>query len=346
MPPPRDRRRFDDEDEDYDRPRRRRRDDDEDEDDEDDRPRRKRQRATGSNGMATAALVLGVLSLCFGVLTGIPAAVCGVLGLSKANQVGTGKGMAIAGIVLGVLGTILTAAAGYFAYRGTQEVVNKVEQAAGSMKASNDLKEIGLHAHHFHDERNVFAGPYHRPANGTVPTDAAARLSWRYTLLPYAGEDLLAKRFTQDQAWDSPANRSAANTPVALYCASEGPTSTQTRYRVFVGGGALFDADPPAPKGAAGPPRLAQPPRIVNITDGLSNTIYAAEAADTVPWAQHNELWFDPKAPLLPLGRPGRDTFLVLMCDGSTRIVKKSVNPETLKMAITRAGGEIQPPDW
>ena len=90
--------------------------------------------------------MLGVLSLCFGFLTGIPAAICGVLGLTKANQVGSGKGMALTGIILGVVGTILTAVGGYLAYSGTKEVVNKVEQAAGGARANNDLKEIGLGA--------------------------------------------------------------------------------------------------------------------------------------------------------------------------------------------------------
>jgi len=60
--------------------------------------------ASGSNGVAVAALVLGLLVFCFGLLTGIPALICGIIGLKQANEMGgTGKGMAITGIVLGGL---------------------------------------------------------------------------------------------------------------------------------------------------------------------------------------------------------------------------------------------------
>ncbi|MFZ4517960.1 MAG: DUF4190 domain-containing protein [Microthrixaceae bacterium] len=61
-----------------------------------------------SNGLAVAALVCGILILCFGCLTGIPALVLGILGLRKSNELGgTGKGQAIAGIVLGAISIAL-----------------------------------------------------------------------------------------------------------------------------------------------------------------------------------------------------------------------------------------------
>ena len=70
------------------------------------------------NGLAVAALVLGILGVILafipllgvvaGVLFGLPAVICGGLGLSKAKQPGRGgKGMAIAGLVLGVIAIIL-----------------------------------------------------------------------------------------------------------------------------------------------------------------------------------------------------------------------------------------------
>jgi len=61
-----------------------------------------------SNGMAVAALVCGIISFfCLGLLLGIPAVVLGFLGLNKSKELGgTGKGQAIAGIVLGGLATL------------------------------------------------------------------------------------------------------------------------------------------------------------------------------------------------------------------------------------------------
>ena len=59
--------------------------------------------------MAIAALVLGILTfVCLGPIAGILAIVFGFLGMKKANETGTGKGMSIAGIVLGIVGTVLS----------------------------------------------------------------------------------------------------------------------------------------------------------------------------------------------------------------------------------------------
>jgi Na+/melibiose symporter-like transporter len=71
---------------------------------------------SGSNGLAVAALVVGIISLigifCFGVggiLFGLVAVVLGVLGMKKANaQPGAPqKGLAIGGIVTGALGLLI-----------------------------------------------------------------------------------------------------------------------------------------------------------------------------------------------------------------------------------------------
>lgn len=60
--------------------------------------------AQPTNGKATAALVLGLLSLLFWVLTGIPAVILGHMALNEINASnGTqgGKGSAITGLILG-----------------------------------------------------------------------------------------------------------------------------------------------------------------------------------------------------------------------------------------------------
>src|SRR5262245_49062201 len=78
---------------DDDRPRRRERDDYEDDDDRP--PRRERDefggrpRQQASNGLATAALILGILSLFTACITGIPAIICGLIAMGKP----VGRGM-------------------------------------------------------------------------------------------------------------------------------------------------------------------------------------------------------------------------------------------------------------
>ena len=61
--------------------------------------------------LSVCSLVLGILSLlCFGFLAGIPAIICGHMGRSKIKQSrGTlsGDGMALAGLILGYIGTTI-----------------------------------------------------------------------------------------------------------------------------------------------------------------------------------------------------------------------------------------------
>lgn len=59
--------------------------------------------------MAVAALVLGILTyVCLGPIAAVLAIVFGIMGMKKAKEVGTGRGMSIAGIVLGAVGLLAT----------------------------------------------------------------------------------------------------------------------------------------------------------------------------------------------------------------------------------------------
>ena len=69
-----------------------------------------------SNGLATAGFVLGLLGFLgcwipvvnfFSVLLGVLGAILAAVGLAKSRSAGTGKGLAIAGLVLGVLAVAL-----------------------------------------------------------------------------------------------------------------------------------------------------------------------------------------------------------------------------------------------
>lgn len=63
-----------------------------------------------TNGQAIAGLVCGIVGLFFcGPVLGIAALILGSLGLQKAKELGgTGHGMAVAALVLGVIDMIVT----------------------------------------------------------------------------------------------------------------------------------------------------------------------------------------------------------------------------------------------
>ncbi len=69
----------------------------------------------GSNGLATAGFILGLLGLLtswipvlniVGIILGVLGVVLAGVGLAKSKKVNAGKGLAIAGIILGVLGVV------------------------------------------------------------------------------------------------------------------------------------------------------------------------------------------------------------------------------------------------
>lgn len=64
--------------------------------------------ARPQNGMGTAALILGIVSLfCFGFVTGVLAVIFGAIGIQKANNgQATNKTMAMWGLVLGIVGLV------------------------------------------------------------------------------------------------------------------------------------------------------------------------------------------------------------------------------------------------
>jgi len=126
-----------------------------------------------------------------------------------------------------------------------------------------------------------------------------------------------------------------------------------TRYQVFVG-----SDDPrnfPSPL-FANYPRLLRPlwdkqrpfatPGPL-CTDGTSNTILIAEAAEPVPWTKADDLPYSSREPLPKLGGYFRNGFNVALADGSARFINTArVSEHTLRNAITCNEGAPLGPDW
>ena len=104
------------------------------------------------SGMAIAALILGLLSFILGILTGIPAIILGIIALVKIEKSGgriTGKGFAIAGIVVPVFSFALMIAI-------LLPALSRVRQTAFRMVCGTNLSGIGkammLYANDYDDE--------------------------------------------------------------------------------------------------------------------------------------------------------------------------------------------------
>ncbi len=199
----------------------------------------------------------------------------------------------------------------------------QVRAAPVRVRSVNNLRQLAIAMHGYHDTYQSF------PAAAIYSKDGKPLLSWRVALLPFIEQDNLYKQFNLDEPWDSAHNKALLKQMPATYDAGAtavGKTYT-TFYQVFAGKGSVFDGK----KGR----------RIADITDGTSNTIMIAEAAEPVPWTKPEDLPFDPKKPLPKLGGLFADGFNVAMCDASVHFLKKTIKEDTLRALITRSGGEV-----
>jgi hypothetical protein len=297
---------------------------------------RSRRRETVTSGKAIASLICSLL-ICIPILPSILAIIFGALGLRDIGRSRgrlSGQGLAISGLVLGSVGLVLVGPAMLLLL--LLPAVQKVREAAYRTQSANNLKQIGLAIHKYHDTYNSF------PPAVVYSKDGQPLYSWRVLILPFLGEERLYRQFKLDEPWDSPNNRPLlAQMPRVYVHPSQGHPAEPfaTYYQVFTTdvsrpevpweGHAMFDIGPKAGK-------ITFPA----IVDGTSNTIMVAEAADPVPWSQPTDMPYAPNQPLPKLGVSGA-TWNALMADASVIPVPQNTEEKTVRAMITRNGGEM-----
>jgi RNA polymerase sigma factor (sigma-70 family) len=197
------------------------------------------------------------------------------------------------------------------------------QRAIAVVQTDNNLKQIGLAMHNYHDVHGRF------PAGAIYGKGGKPLLSWRVALLPYLEQENLYKQFRLDEPWDSEHNKGLLSVVPKVYIPVTGKDRERpvTYYRGFTGNGTIFEG--------------TQGRRLADITDGTSNTLLVVEAGEAVPWTKPDELPYDPDKPLPKLGGLFDGDFHILMADGSTRYAQKKYNEQVLRALITYNGGEV-----
>lgn len=291
------------------------------------------------------------------ILTAVAAVVLGVLGLRQiAGQAAQGRRLALAGISIGILTTVVIMPLVLYA-----RVIPTVKEGQWKSDSMRKLKRIVDALHKYHDEHSCF------PPAQVFNKKGEALLSWRVLLLPYLGHDKLYQRFKLDEAWDSTNNMPLLTLMPDVYAPLFGKDKDFTTYcMVFDGPGATFHTTGrPAwfddemnrartPGFQVLPQRPGEQPiynfglrpRLIGISDGPANTILVVKADDRIPWTKPQDLPYDDKETLPQLGGHYHGDFVVAMADGAVRVVSKRVSERSIRDAITNNGGEVPQADW
>jgi len=215
--------------------------------------------------------------------------------------------------------------------------VQAAREAARRMQCSNNLKQIALAMHNYHDVHKCL------PAGYVADEEGKAMHSWRVALLPYMEAQPLYDQYNFDEPWDSPNNLNVARQmPEMLRCPSapeSPPGAGMTNYVVVlsetpeeaVARNSLFGANSWT--------------RFSDITDGTSNTLLVVEVKEPVPWTQPDvDLHFENMNFQVNGGANSIGSFHpsganVAFADGSVQFVSDLLDTQTLRLMIQPADG-------
>ncbi len=209
-------------------------------------------------------------------------------------------------------------------------LIAKMRESAAEVSRMNNLRQIVIAIHNFHDVYGKF------PPQAL--TDAAGQrlLSWRVLILPYIGEMELYDAFRLDEPWDSEHNIKLLKKMPQVYASGDAAESTaQLRP------GVTCYVAPMTAKSIFG--RQGPLLRFPDITDGLSNTIMLVECnpENAVPWSKPEDVVIDSANPLVKLNRAGQDYFIIAIADGAIQKLPADVAPEFFQALLTINGGEV-----
>ena len=193
----------------------------------------------------------------------------------------------------------------------------------------NNLKQIGLALHNYHDAYGCFPPAYLADENGRPMH------SWRVLILPWLGQKEIYDRYRFDEPWDGPNNRKLHDLTVSAYvCPSHPEERHATAYAAVIGPGTAW--------------RGAVPLRLEAVRDGRDQTILLAEvSAPSIHWMEPRDLEFDRMSfainesqspPGLSCRHPGGANSLLF--DGAVRFLKQTLVAKQLRALLTVAGGE------
>lgn len=191
--------------------------------------------------------------------------------------------------------------------------VQAAREAARRSQCSNQLKQMGLACHSYHDLFRVFPSGYlaNVPYNNSV-NDTSPGWGWAALILPQLEQTALARQINFSLPIEQPANAAAVQTVVPVYLCPSDLTPGAAFMIPDTSGNPLLKAAPSSYAGCVGNDySAADGPdgsgilfrnsrvRAADILDGLSMTIVVGERA----WSNAKGIWAGaPRGAVLMMG--------------------------------------------
>ena len=208
--------------------------------------------------------------------------------------------------------------------RGSREPARRTQ-------CKNNLKQIGLALHNYHDTYGSLPSAY------TVDDDGQPLHSWRTLILPFLEEQTLYDQIDLSKPWNDPANETVFKAArVSVYaCPSAELKDSKTTYVAVVGSETSFSG--------------SEVRSFDEVKDGLSNTLLVLETshAHAVPWMEPADADADQ---FFDFGRKTDETghtggAHMLMGDGAVRFFSQDL-PTATRRALLTVAGEDQVGDF
>jgi prepilin-type processing-associated H-X9-DG protein len=223
--------------------------------------------------------------------------------------------------------------------------VSRAREAARRVQCMNNLKQIALALHNYHDQYGCL------PPARILDADDRPMHSWRVLILPFLEQKALYDAYDFSEPWDGPNNRKLASPMPSVYaCPSRyrDPDAAQPRtdYVVAVGEETVWRPGGSCTWG--------------DVTDGVANTLMVLETGDDgVPWMAPEDVSFEEAMRMLNSdlseqthGHRNEDFFWVYsvgrnmaFCDGSVHFFWVTTGEDVARAILTTGGGETIPED-
>jgi prepilin-type processing-associated H-X9-DG protein len=191
-------------------------------------------------------------------------------------------------------------------------------------QCKNNLKQLALALHNYHDAYGCFPPAYVADKSGRPMH------SWRVLILPFLEYEPLYRKYRFDEPWNGPLNRELASQQLHLFrCPDDTGPATNTSYLVVVGARTIFPG--------------ARSVKISEIEGGTTSTILLVEVVNSgINWTQPRDLSFveamrgiNPE-PALGISSHHKGGAQIAFADGSVRFFPDDTSQDDLRSLLDR----------